>query len=405
MAHLHFAWELGGGLGHAGRIRPLAQEALRRGHHVTISLRDLVHTDKLLHDVAALRFQAPVWLHQVHGVPSPAICLAEIMLTCGYLNKDALQGLFSGWCGLLSHLKPDLLVADYAPTALLAARSLGIRSASLGIGFFIPPDVAPMPSIRDWEPAQPGRLEAADRQMLTAINAVLERVGAQPLERAAQAFHGDASMLLTWPELDHYNRSVLPDGQRWWGPSMFADASERPAWPAGSGPKVFAYIKSDHPDHLALLRALVDLGCRTICYLPEVAAGKPPPVQSPLITYARGPVELGSTLAQADLCVCHAGEATLAQALLAGVPLLLLPMQAEQFLNSRRVEQTGAGINAAQRKRPLDYAALLTGLLYEPGAKLAAQNIAARHKDFTPRKHTESLVTEFERLLGKRDAL
>lgn len=40
MAHIHFAWELGGGLGHAGRLKPLALEALRRGHRVSLSLRD-----------------------------------------------------------------------------------------------------------------------------------------------------------------------------------------------------------------------------------------------------------------------------------------------------------------------------------------------------------------------------
>jgi len=400
MAHIHFAWELGGGLGHAGRIKPLAQEALRRGHRVSISLRDLVHTDTLLHDVDAPRFQSPVWLHHVHGVPSPQISLAEIMLTCGYLNKGTLQGLFSGWRGLLSHLKPDLLVADYAPTALLAARSLGIRNASLGIGFFIPPDVAPLPSLRDWEPVQRGRLESADAQMLAAINAVLERAGTAPLARAAHAFQGDATLLLTWPELDHYNRSALPPGQRWWGPSMLGNAAERPAWPAGNGPKVFAYIKSEHPDHEALLRALVELGCRTICFMPSVAAGKPPPVQSPLIIYARGPVELDSPLAQADLCVCHAGEATLAQALLSGVPLLLMPMQTEQFLIARRVAQTGAGFNAAQGSRPVDYAALVVSLVRESSARVAAQAFAANHAGFTAQQQTDALVTEFERLLG-----
>ena len=117
MAHIHFAWELGGGLGHAGRIKPLAQEAMRRGHRVSLSLRDLVHTDALLRDLDVPRLQAPVWLHKVHGVPDPQVSLAEILLTCGYLDADALQGLFVGWRGLLTQLQPDLLVADYAPTA------------------------------------------------------------------------------------------------------------------------------------------------------------------------------------------------------------------------------------------------------------------------------------------------
>ena len=400
MAHIHFAWELGGGLGHAGRLKPLAEEALARGHRVTMSLRDLVHTDALLRGLEAPRFQAPVWLHQVHGVPNPQVSLAEILLTCGYLDADALQGLFVGWRGLLGMLQPDLLVADYAPTAMLAARSLGIRSVSVGIGFFIPPDVTPLPSLRDWEPVQSGRLAAADTKMLGAVNTVLERVGAEPLARAAQVLHGDVPLVLTWPELDHYGRDQLAAGQRWWGPSMLPHAGLAPEWPAGTGPKVFAYLKSDHPDHVPVLKALVQLGCCTLCYLSDVAAGRPAPVTSPLLAYSRGPVDLGVTLPECALCICHAGEATLAQSLLAGVPLLLLPTQTEQFLIARRVGLTGAGINAAELKRPLDYAALIGPMLGDSGQRLAARAFAWRYKDFTPHRHTLDLVDEFERQLG-----
>lgn len=399
MAHIHFAWELGAGLGHAGRMKPLAQEALKRGHRVTMGLRDLVHTDALLRDVGVPRFQAPVWLHKVHGVPHPPANLAEILLGCGYLNGNALQGIFVGWCSLLAELKPDLVVADYSPTAVLAARTLGICSVTMGIGFFLPPDVSPMPSLRDWEPIHPGRLAASDAQMLNAINTVLERAGGAPLERAAQALHGDVPMVLTWPELDHYGRTELPVGQRWWGPSMLAQAGLKPEWPAGDGPKVFAYLKSAHPDHEQVLKALAQLGCRTICYLPEVASGRPPPVTSPWIHYARGPVDLGITFGDCDLCVCHAGEATLAQSLLAGVPALLLPTQAEQFLISRQVDRSGAGVNAASRPRPLDYVSMISAMLGTSSHRAAALAFADRYRGFTTKQHTLDLVDEFERHL------
>jgi UDP:flavonoid glycosyltransferase YjiC (YdhE family) len=65
------------------------------------------------------------------------------------------------------------------------------------------------------------------------------------------------------------------------------------------------------------------------------------------VLYADAPVSLPQALAEGDLCVCHAGEATLAQSLLAGVPLLMLPSHTEQFLNARRVAMSGAGYNAA----------------------------------------------------------
>ncbi|MEO8857902.1 MAG: hypothetical protein ABI343_13030 [Burkholderiaceae bacterium] len=401
MAHIHFAWELGGGLGHAGRLKPLAQEAMRRGHRVSLSLRDLVHTEALLRDLDAPRLQAPVWLHKVHGVPDPQVSLAEILLTCGYLDADALQGLFVGWRGLLQQLQPDLLVADYAPTAMLAARSLELPSTSVGIGFFLPPDVSPLPSLRDWEPVQAGRLASSDAQVLRAANTVLARVGAPPLARAAQLLHGDVPLVLTWPELDHYARMQLPAGQRWWGPSMLPHAGLAPTWPQGRGSQVFAYLKPEHPDHVLVLQALVKLGCRTVCYMADVAAGRPPPVASPLIHYTRGPVDLGLTLPDSALCICHAGEATLAQSLLRGVSLLLLPTQAEQFLIARRVGQSGAGINAAERVRPIDYAALIGDMLGESSSyRVAARAFAQRYAGFTPHGHTLALVDEFERQLG-----
>jgi len=400
MAHIHFAWELGAGLGHAGRLKPLAQEALSRGHRVTMGLRDLVHTDALLSDVGVPRFQAPFWLHKVHGVPNPPANLAEILLSCGYLNANALQGLFVGWCNMLAELKPDLVVADYSPTAVLAARSLGICSVTVGIGFFLPPDVSPMPSLRDWESIHPGRLVASDAQMLKAINTVLERAGAAPLERAVQALHGDVPMILTWPELDHYGRSELPGGQRWWGPSMLPQAGLKPEWPVAAGSKVFAYLKSEHPDHELVLKALAKLGCRTVCYLPEVASGRPPPVSDPLINYSRGPVDLGVTFADCDLCICHAGEATLAQSLVAGVPVLLLPTQSEQFLIARQVDKMGAGINAASRPRPVDYVSVIGSMLGATSHRAAAHVFASRYGGFTPRQHTLDLVDEFEQHLS-----
>jgi UDP:flavonoid glycosyltransferase YjiC (YdhE family) len=403
MAHIHFAWELGGGLGHAGRLKPLAVEALRRGHRVSLSLRDLVHTHQLLHDVAAPRLQAPVWLHDVHGVPSPVISLAEVMLTVGYLNADTLRGLFDGWRASLQLLQPDLVVADSAPTAVLAARSLGMPSSTVGIGYFCPPATTPMPLLRDWEPAQPGRREHADAQMLKAINTVLARVGADPMEHAAQALRGDAPLLMTWPELDHYGRSELPAGQRWWGPSMLAHAGQLPQWPAGDRPRVFAYLKTEHPDHALVLQALVDLGLAVSCYIPQVASGRPPPVKSPLIHYASGPVDLLAALPGCALCICHGGEATLAQALLLQVPVLLLPTQAEQFLISRCVGRAGLGINAAELRRPLDYAALIKPMLDPAGShKRAASAFAMRYASFTSAQQTVDLVDEFERQLSSR---
>jgi UDP:flavonoid glycosyltransferase YjiC (YdhE family) len=183
------------------------------------------------------------------------------------------------------------------------------------------------------------------------------------------------------------------------GPNFLPESGMAPQWPAGEGPRVFAYLKAGHPDHAAVLQALDAAGCQVLCYLPEVNAGMKPPVVSPRIHYATVPVDLTRAFADAALAICHAGQATVVQSLLAGVPLLLLPMQSEQFLMARQVQHTGAGINAAMYPRPTDYKALVERLLRGPAAHAAARAFAARRNGFSHAAQVQGLLDRIEGLL------
>lgn len=405
MAHIHLSWELGGGLGHAGRLKALAIALRARGHQVTMSLRDMVTTRPMLAGQDIALFQAPLFLHNTVGLPPPA-SLADILLRCGYLDASALGGLVDGWRALFRQLRPDLVVADYAPTAILAARSLGLRSASVGNGFFSPPACRALPPIRDRDGVPAARLQEAEAHVLRIANAVLaasggERGPAAPFTLGADLLLGDAPMLCTWPALDHYARAALQD-LRWFGPIFPQQDGAAPPWPQGGGRKVFAYLKAGHPDHVALLQALADEACPTLVYLPEVAGGMAPPVVADTLIYLRGPAPLAPVLAEADLCICHGGDATVAQALLAAVPVLLLPMQAEQALLARRVEHNGAGINAALRAAPVDWRALLRQLLDQAQYRQAARRFAARHRAHDPQAMLEQLALALEHEAGVR---
>jgi hypothetical protein len=57
-----------------------AYQLAKKGHEVTLWLRDLVQTATLLSDLDAPRLQAPVWLHRTVGVPEVQVSLAEILL-------------------------------------------------------------------------------------------------------------------------------------------------------------------------------------------------------------------------------------------------------------------------------------------------------------------------------------
>ncbi len=398
MANIVFCWELGAALGHAGRLKALARPLVARGHAVSFVLRDLVHTRRLLAGTGVPVYQAPLWLHRVEGLPPGEASLADILLACGWLDADAMAGLVDGWRHLLSALRADVVVGDYAPGALLAARSLGIASSAVGAGFQMPP-AGPLPPLRDWEATPRARMAATEARVLATANAVLARHGAPPYARAADLLRGDLPLLCTWPELDPWGRAEADE--RWFGPTIGGAGAGggAPAWPEGDGPRVFAYLRGPHPEHEAMLAALARAGCRTLCYLPDVAAGAAPPFAHPRIAWAAGPVALHDALRQSAFAICHAGESTVSQALLAGVPLLLLPRTAEAFLTARRVRRLGAGINVNDMARPLDWDAVVGRMLEGSDFRAAAQACARRHADFAADRQAETVADVLETLL------
>jgi UDP:flavonoid glycosyltransferase YjiC (YdhE family) len=63
-------------------------------------------------------------------------------------------------------------------------------------------------------------------------------------------------------------------------------------------------------------------------------------------------VDQADVLAVADVVVCHGGSGTVYGALAAGVPLVVVPVFADQFENARRVAASGAGLVVEQQ--PVD---------------------------------------------------
>jgi hypothetical protein len=55
------------------------------------------------------------------------------------------------WLELWKLLKPDVIVTDYAPSAILSAKIAGIPTLPFGPGFSIPPGQDPMPAFREEE--------------------------------------------------------------------------------------------------------------------------------------------------------------------------------------------------------------------------------------------------------------
>ncbi|MEO8567055.1 MAG: udp-glucuronosyltransferase, partial [Betaproteobacteria bacterium] len=101
----------------------------------------------------------------------------------GFLHPSSLAGLCRGWHALIDAVAPDLLVFDYAPTALLATRSLGLPRVQFGSSFSVPPRMQPMPVYRWWHREDQARVVQSERMVLECANAALARLGEPPMQR------------------------------------------------------------------------------------------------------------------------------------------------------------------------------------------------------------------------------
>src|SRR5512144_549484 len=118
------------------RFLTIARELARRGHEPIFALRELTHVDAILRDEPFTVFQAPIWAAHIGGLPQP-IGFAETLMRLGFLYPSQLSGLCRGWRSLVTLVAPDLLILDYAPTALLATRGLGAPRALVGHSFSV----------------------------------------------------------------------------------------------------------------------------------------------------------------------------------------------------------------------------------------------------------------------------
>lgn len=390
MGRILYAWELGGNLGHVGPFMPLAQRLRACGHDMLLAVRDTSACARLL--LADWSWvQAPGYLRRnLQGAP---LNYAGILSGVGYHDPQVLLGLVNAWRTLISLHGAQLLIVDHAPTAMLAARSLDVPVMLFCSGFYAPPAEDPLPAMRFWQRVPVEQLRRADNAVLAVINEVLQKLGRPALGRLCELFEVAEKRLLTWPELDHYAQRR---GGRYWGGIVQSAGHAWPGWPVGKGPRIYSYLRADHPHYRAALQALADSGLPVLGYFPDLPQGAHLPAN---VRASREPLDLDRACREADVAVLYGGAATLQAFLLAGKPVLALPAQLEQYLGALRVEQMGAGLLESPEQSPVDIAGKLRRLVSEPAFTEAASAFARRHAGAGD--VVEAMSLRVEALLGQ----
>src|SRR6185312_3900142 len=109
--------------------------------------------------------------------------LGDSLASAGLSDADALDVILQRWTQIFQNLKPDLVVADYAPAAALVARGR-VPLMLVGNGYTAPPaDMTHFPLLhRSHAPVWD------ELRLLTILNKAARDHGLAPLERLPQLF-------------------------------------------------------------------------------------------------------------------------------------------------------------------------------------------------------------------------
>jgi UDP:flavonoid glycosyltransferase YjiC (YdhE family) len=326
---------------------------------------------------------APRW-----SVPPPpgfvALSYADLLMHGGYAAPDALRGLMTGWQQVLDRTTPDLLIADFAPTAMLAARVAGVAMAAVGDGFSLPPLTAPLPTMRPWADVAADALASVEGRILAVINARLGTLQVRELRRLRDLFDGVSTFLCTFPELDHYpNRA---DGI-WYGEVFAPSRGPAAVWPAGTGERVYVDLDPRHPALTAIVEALGRLGLPTLVQAGAPQAGGMGARQADAIE--RDAIRVTTTtnrasvLSGCDMVICQ-GQEVAVPALLAGKPMLMLPVFVEQMMTVHRVATQGLGYGVEPNADATAIDAAVRRLVDDRTCRLRAVNFARSYEGYRP---------------------
>jgi UDP:flavonoid glycosyltransferase YjiC (YdhE family) len=376
-----FAWELGRGLGHLMNMRRIAQRLTPHGIRAVAALSD-PSSAGLLRQAFDEIVEAPRWpLHArpaAQRSPLSSATLNDILSGAGLADGAAVDRLLGAWDALFRKTRPALVIADFAPLAALAARGR-IPLALIGNGYTLPPQEMPrFPLLHRQAPPV-----WDEERTLSTVNAAARRRGWKALERLPQLFAGDACLVQSFPLLDPYDTQRTRELD---GPIF----DRVPAPRAADASSIFAYLSAGYVPHPSIVPALKPFAPRLRIHAPRILANELDDLRRAGTRIDPEPAPLAEVLAETRLIVHNGGSGVAAEALVAGVPQLVLSTQIEQDLNAEALQSAGAGRQVR---------------IYEPGASVTSELIADVLTDEALATRAAELAEAHRCFLARRDAL
>ncbi|MGH1470781.1 MAG: glycosyltransferase [Cellvibrionaceae bacterium] len=389
-------WEIGSELGHISRLSAIVRKLESQNYNVVVVLKDLSRAYPFFSDTDVILMQAPVWLPQI-SMQRPIACLADSLLLLGYLETDALHSLVRAWESIIDLVKPDLMLFDYSPTAMLASQNFSAPKLLVGNGFA---DPAPGYPIADWRPysSNDQLIQRQEERVLVQINNVLSRKNISPLTRLSDLFSVDKTLISTFSELDLY-KGLRKQAEYCVGSSSVL-VDKKIQFPDSKKLKIVAYLKSAYPQLPLLIEALSKCDGSIFIGCPQ---GDPQQFQQYVcedFQFSTDLVDLECAMTEADLFVGHGNAATVKESLVAGTPVLVLPIQLEQLLSGKLVQENGYG-RLVEKIESVDDLVVVLNEMLKGKDEYANQlsELLSRHPESGRVSISDSVATQVQLLL------
>ena len=349
MPKIVVVWEMGADLGHVTRLDTLAKYLAGRGHEVVCIFSDVSEIQRLYPRPLTPSYRllaGPSWPDKHLKLSRPPANLVEVLLSIGYYKPQVIAQKLADWRVIFAELKPDLIIYDYAPTAVLASRDLTCKKIGIDDPFSKPPDIFPLPSFDLNAKVSIANLKISEIRLVDTVNLALAQFQLGKITQASDLFATDKSFLLSIPELDPF--SHLRASANYVGLISTSGSQQKIAlnWNTqSSAKKVFVYLKPNYPKIKELLSCLVKFDIQGRFFIPQASQEMLDICRSANnVEISEQPYELAKNLAECDLIICHGGHSTLMQAALCAVPTLIIPLQQEQLSTAQKCVDGGLAL-------------------------------------------------------------
>ena len=384
------ACELGGNFGHIAALLRIAKILRTHNHDVLFVLRDTAVASSLL-SVEGFRFlQSPPCSFDGELSDSPA-SYAEILIKAGMGNPDKLHGVVLAWRTAIIDYGAQFVLADSAPSAVVAAKTLSIPHLAVGNGFAVPPPSTPWPSIKPWLKFPEDRLVTSELRLTRSIEHVVQSFRGETQFTLAMLYQ--PALLYGFPELDPFGPR---EASCYVGPILTSFAGSAETWSGVGKHKILVYLRPEIQGFPLLMDTLLSIDSEVICVIPGLSECIRSRYSGTRMRIFLRPIRLDSILSEANLVISYGGIGMVTQSLLAGIPMLLVPQFTEQYLTSRQVESLGAGIMIGPRRSGENFRLAVERLISNSSFRLSAREFAARHTNADPRRSIQKIVNVVE---------